>query len=100
VWGGARGWNADQFGRRFCRRPLVRQPACGLCGIRAAVDAVVVGTLLGPEGAEGSVVLQGFPVLVPPGRRGFLLWRSGVRRGRSGSVWLLVENCTVDASIF
>ncbi len=72
----------------------------------------VVGTLLGPEGAgcpavAGGALLLSGPVcssyhqlrcLVCPSwglPRGVLGWR-----GRVAGVWLYVENCTVDASIF
>ncbi len=60
---------------------------------------MVVGALLGPEGTGrprgwgvGRGLGQGLPYLVPSGVcRGW--------RGVSVGVWLLVENCTVDASI-
>ena len=58
---------------------------------------MVVGTLLGPEGADMSVSSAG-----PAGSRTAVLhaWGAGLA-GLDGRVtWLLVENCTVDASIF
>ncbi len=65
----------------------------------------VVGALLGPEGADPCPGFRGGGrclgvraglVLVPlcP------LWGVRVWRGRWAGVWLVVENCTVDASIF
>ncbi len=68
----------------------------------------VVGTLLGPEGADrgwrvnlrsGPLLrVQGRPVphtAVPRECLGVRVWW-----GRVGGVWSYVENCTVDASIF
>ena len=78
----------------------------------------VVGTLLGPEGAGPVIILcmrvvcmrvRGWSGLLSrPGLPGFHNARTSVLgtgiRGRVGSVgevgWLVVENCTVDASIF
>ncbi len=110
VRGGARGWNADQFGRRLlpapstARRVLVMRRVWNGAGRRTGV----VGTLLGPEGTDpwscrlvaggvGAVVsvraawISHHPV--PCGE-------AGVRWGRVGGDGLVVENCTVDASIF
>ena len=44
--GGARGWNADQFGRRFLPAPSTAREGVEGSGWGAGV----VGTLLGPEG--------------------------------------------------
>src|SRR3954471_6390514 len=79
VWGGARGWNADQFGRLFWL-PLVRPAQAGGERGWSGVSAVV-GTLLGPEGAD------------PPGEPGGeLLLRFGAdllsyRRCPRGGGW-------------
>src|SRR5688572_12541313 len=64
VWGGARGWNADQFGR-----PVLRAPSTAPSGVRGPESvrgSRFVGTLLGPEGTGrpcgGAVVsVQGRP---------------------------------------
>jgi hypothetical protein len=100
VWGGARGWNADQFGRHRLP-PLVRP--FGVGNARGG-ECGVVGTLLGPEGAGPSgehrvvtlLLVQGRSAshtAVPP-RGGWVWW------GHVEGVWSYVENCTVDASIF
>ena len=101
---GARGWNADQFGRQL-RLPQVRRPFGGVWN-GVGVVGRFVGTLLGPEGTghpdagDGGGVrassVRAFLFLVPPASCG------GVRvgRGRVGGFWWVVENCTVDASIF
>jgi hypothetical protein len=71
---------------------------CSLAGVSCGTgwDGLVrfVGALLGPERTGDRFFSSGPLVLVPPG----LCPGSGgeVRVG----VWLLVENCTVDASIF
>ena len=95
VWGGARGWNTDQFGRPASRAPSTACPR--VCVDRSPdVGYRFVGTLLGPERAGNRF----FSV------RAFLfsyrhLSAEGVgRRGWLGSDWSYVENCTVDASIF
>src|SRR3954467_7536036 len=70
FWGGARGWNADQFGRRLWPAPSTahlggRGPESTRCG--------VVGTLLGPERAGhpcGDVLrscVRAGLYLIPPG---------------------------------
>src|SRR3954452_11108715 len=46
---GARGWNADQFGRCPVTAPLVLHPVGAWNA--GSVPGLVVGTLLGPEGA-------------------------------------------------
>src|SRR3954462_10233176 len=76
VRGGARGWNADQFGRRlvagsqYCRMPLY-----GVSGVEGGRGGVgwSVGTLLGPEGTGRALfergwlsLVRGCPDLVPP----------------------------------
>ena len=98
--------------------------ACPLCGggwgTRWAQGWLVVGTLLGPEGADpppgrctcvcGPVGVVGFfcrgrpglrtaqrCCLVPSGR-GVRWW--GLAGAGAGGGRLFVENCTVDASIF
>ena len=48
--GGARGWNADQFGGPALAGPLVRHP-WWVCGTSGRWGVGTVGTLLGPEGA-------------------------------------------------
>src|SRR4051812_28998713 len=58
--------------------------------------ATVVGTLLGPEGADAFSGSR--PLLVA--HRRFPCGGSGLVRPVWGGGWLLVENCTVDASIF
>src|SRR3712207_4937722 len=56
VGGGARGWNADQFGRRLCLVPST----ASLVGRGTGSDEVgVVGTLLGPEGTGRPPLLVG-----------------------------------------
>jgi len=92
--GGARGWNADQFGGPALAGPLVRHP-WWVCGTSGRWGVGTVGTLLGPEGAGDLLSLaQDHP------------WSqtSRHRSGHGGAWWgggcLLVENCTVDASIF
>ncbi len=61
---------------------------------------LVVGALLGPEGTGRS--RWGWVVVL--GGAGWVSYRPGCVpggwRGRWAGVWLLVENCTVDASIF
>ena len=56
MWGGARGWNADQFGRQLLLL-LVRRSFGGVW-IGVVVGGWFVGTLLGPERA-GSLVRRG-----------------------------------------
>ena len=94
FWGGARGWNTDQFGRQLSS-PLVRPFGVWNAG---GDGEPVVGTLLGPEGAgDRFVSCQGRPSVVPLlSLWGWWVWRWSVDRVS----WLLVENCTVDASIF
>ena len=102
VWGGARGWNADQFGRQLrlpLVRPVVSSEAVGV--ERGGCGEPVVGTLLGPEGAGhpgnrvSHLVRAGLSVVPLCSLWGGQVWRwSGV------GVWSYVENCTVDASIF
>src|SRR3954464_11309839 len=64
VRDGARGWNADQFGRH--RLPLLVRPFGA--GNAVAVEDRSVGTLLGPEGAGppgkpgGCFLCRGRPV--------------------------------------
>ena len=105
----ARGWNADQFGCRLVPAPSTAPVLFGDGGAwnGVGVGFGVVGTLLGPEGAgpvplcgfawvvRGCCLVQGFPDLTT---------LESLARGREGSVgevgWLVVENCTVDASIF
>src|SRR3954454_15258669 len=95
FWGGARGWNADQFGRPLSP-PLVR-PLRG-CGTRVVGWVRFVGTLLGPERAGhpcGGVLcscVRAVLSVVPPSPCGV----RRVWRGSGGGVWLYVENCTVD----
>ena len=107
VRDGARGWNADQFGRVFVSAASTARSS-GWVGNVVGMGVLVVGTLLGPEGA------------------GMVGWPSG-RSSRDVSssdaclsviprvtCWLWVvwsgggcgvgdrpyfENCTVDASI-
>ena len=74
VGGGARGWNADQFGRVDHSLP-VRPPSGGVD--RGGWGARFVGTLLGPEGTgrpgrckaagSGGCLVEGFMLVVPPG---------------------------------
>jgi hypothetical protein len=67
------------------------------CGERGGAGVVVVGTLLGPEGAGNRCFCSG-PVCISYRRL-----HSWVGRGWWGRVtggWSYVENCTVDASIF
>jgi hypothetical protein len=66
FWGGARGWNADQFGRQLLLPP-VRPAEAGV--ERGGGGGPVVGTLLGPERADraratgwGSFLLWSGPV--------------------------------------
>jgi hypothetical protein len=100
VWGGARGWNADQFGRRCVPAPSTAP----FGGVWSGVGGRgwVVGTLLGPEGAGNRLLwCRGRPDLVPFVVMPWLLrWVGGVWRGGWGGGRLVVENCTVDASIF
>ena len=99
VWGGARGWNADQFGRQLLL--LLVRPAFAWVGNVVVIGWLVVGALLGPERA-GIPVSSGLVVVLCQGRSashtasrsGWAWW------GRVTGVWLYVENCTVDASIF
>lgn len=104
----ARGWNADQFGRRLAAGSQYGRPLVGWCGPESVGSTGVVGTLLGPEGADslsslacgpggggGSVhLVRGLLDPTPP--------RCTARAGGvvCGGDWLVVENCTVDASIF
>ena len=61
------------------------------------VGWLVVGTLLGPEGAGDRFThVRAFLHLRPP----CPLWGVRVGWGHVGGVWSYVENCTVDASIF
>ena len=56
FWGGARGWNADQFGRQLrllLVRPWVSSEVWGV--ERGGCGGLVVGTLLGPERAGSSL---------------------------------------------
>ena len=62
--GGARGWNADQFGRRFVPAPSTAAPR-GVVWKRVGVGWVVVGTLLGPEGAGDRCLVGAGLFLVP-----------------------------------
>src|SRR4051812_49516059 len=75
VWGGARGWNADQSGRLGSSAASTAPPAGG-AGNAAGGVGPVVGTLLGPEGAGparrpvagvgvGCLGVRAIPVLVP-----------------------------------
>ena len=75
--------------------PLVR-PVLGRAGNVVEIGWLVVGTLLGPEGAGNRELCRGSPVLVPPR----LPWEAAGPAGRLGSDRSYVENCTVDASIF
>jgi hypothetical protein len=84
------------------RRLPVRFPGTGAWN-GVGVRLVVVGTLLGPEGAGRSIRRVGGVVISVPGppgpRTASIVWR--VWRGRfAGGDWSYVENCTVDASIF
>ena len=74
---------------------LVRPRVLG-CGGRERDRGrwVVVGTLLGPEGAGDCFFCEGSMLVVPPGPCGGPGWRWGMW---SDSPY--VENCTVDASI-
>ena len=69
---------------------------------RGGCGESVVGTLLGPEGAD----LPGEPGGLLRVRALLFSYRlvpcgdAGVWRGCVGGVWSYVENCTVDASIF
>jgi hypothetical protein len=69
----------------------------------AAGSAGVVGTLLGPEGAGGQSPAVSSGVL-PISQRSTVDVSCGRRVGAGGVLreddWLVVENCTVDASIF
>jgi hypothetical protein len=57
VGGGARGWNADQFGRRLCLVSSTSSVSLWCGGLeRDRVWWVVVGTLLGPEGTGRALV--------------------------------------------
>jgi hypothetical protein len=56
FWGGARGWNADQFGR-LSSSPLVRP--FGVWNAWGGGWVRFVGTLLGPEGAGFWFVASG-----------------------------------------
>src|SRR3954453_1925629 len=96
FWGGARGWNTDQFGRH--RLPLlvrlgVSSEAWGVeRGDRGRSGSWERCWVLGERGAGSS--LQGRPVPRTP-----IAPRGGwVRRGGGVGVWSYVENCTVDAS--
>jgi hypothetical protein len=99
VWGGARGWNTDQFGRH--RLPLLVRPL-GVWNVVTG-EGRFVGTLLGPEGAgrsgepDGDVNSDGADRLSyrRASRGGLRVWR-----WRVIGDWSYVENCTVDASIF
>ena len=105
---GARGWNADQFGPARCRPLLVRIAPRGGRGTRWPGVGWFVGALLGPEGVDPRVRCEagvgGFLV----SGAGCLSYRSvspwwgcrGLAVGMLTGGWLMVENCTVDASIF
>jgi hypothetical protein len=75
VWGGARGWNADQFGRQLLLL-LVRRHLGG-AGNGVVGVGRFVGTLLGPERAgprgTGGIVCLGracLHLVPPPSLRG------------------------------
>ena len=102
---GARGWNADQFGRRHGRPPVQLFPSRrGWQGTGPGHCLVVVGTLLGPEGTDLPPVGECLWVL-PGGGWGFLRARAflhlvpldlyrqlrlSVGRGLAGWVWGVV----------
>jgi hypothetical protein len=109
VWGGSGaraprmwGWGCSyggDTGELLSTATVVVSTARPLRGWVGKAGAVGVGggvgTLLGPEGTNPvGVVLDGHLRLV----RRLLPWWGWVRAGGCG--WLLVENCTVDASIF
>src|SRR5919112_2929894 len=109
VRGGARGWNADQFGRQSRCRSQYGGPFGGR-GDRGGARGSVVGTLLGPEGADPPEVRGGrlsrvgaVRVPAPPIRRRSCAGTpagGGSAGGGGGGGRVGVENCTVDASIF
>src|ERR671932_84009 len=58
AWGGARGWNADQFGRRLAAGPQYdASPSRWGVWSGAGGGRVVVGALLGPEGTGPSPLI-------------------------------------------
>jgi hypothetical protein len=63
-----------------------------------AVPVPVVGTLLGPEGTGDRCLVPG-PVCISY-RRGSPVGGAGLVGSGGRGFWLVVENCTVDASIF
>jgi hypothetical protein len=65
------------------------------CGTRLVRPPGSIGTLLGPETTSNMVVLDEIQILLE--NRG-PLWSLGL--GVEGLGLVLVENCTVDASIF
>src|SRR4051812_12406465 len=111
VRGGARGWNADQFGRVDVLAGqygpwIPRFVAWGRVWNAGGSWMRVVGTLLGPEGTGrpgrcgggvGWLASEGFMLVVP--LVWFLLGPGGVWRWGMWSHSPYVENCTVDASI-
>src|SRR3954449_12336987 len=85
VGGGARGWNADQFGRRLRLVPSTTPRGLE----RDRTRWVVVGTLLGPEGTGDCFFCGGLHA-----RRTARV--SGVWRWGRWSDFPYFENCTVD----
>jgi hypothetical protein len=106
------GWNADQFGRRCAAGsqygPLLSGGGCG----PEPGEAGGVGTLLGPEGADPvRAGARGGGRCLVSGLSGSSYHSSAAVRVCAGGGWglagagpeggrLVVENCTVDASIF
>ena len=90
MWGVAHGWNTDQFDRSVVIGPKYSQLAGGNGG---GDGRGVVGTLLGPEGADFVCYLvRGLPVRhISP--------VAGVGGGCGVGGRSFFENCTVDASI-
>jgi hypothetical protein len=83
-----------------CRLPVLHTP--GVRGAESQGSRVVVGTLLGPEGA-GPRRFPGRSLSCRAGLHRIPLWSPWgwqVWWGRVAGVWSYVENCTVDASIF
>ena len=70
VRGGARGWNADQFGQALASAASTALLLFGVWGVWKAVGVggLVVGTLLGPEGTGRPVGSGTVMVFVIVGR--------------------------------